>query len=57
MAEKNAVERDIKKIDIAAVEVILAAGSLAEGGMDFAADAADQRGSLEPAICATLSCS
>jgi hypothetical protein len=54
MAEKNAVERDIKKIDIAAVEVILAAGSLAEGGMDFAAD---QRGSLEPAICATLSCS
>jgi hypothetical protein len=53
MAEKNAVERDIKKIDIAAAEVILAAGSLVEGGMDFAADAAGQRGSLEPAICAT----
>jgi hypothetical protein len=56
-AEKKAVERDInKKIDIAAAEVILAAGSLVEGGMDFAADVAGQCGSLEPAICATLSC-
>jgi hypothetical protein len=56
-AEKKAVERDInKKIGIAAAEAILAAESLVEGDMDFAAAAEAQRGSLDPVICATLSC-
>jgi hypothetical protein len=47
VAEKNAVERDTGKRDIAA-----AVESLAAGGMGFEG-AEGQCGSLEPAICAT----
>jgi hypothetical protein len=44
--EKKAIARDTGKRDIA-----VAAGSLAAGGMGFAAGAVDQCGSLGPAIC------